>query len=54
MVKGAMKNSKQTVLGIHATSAKPDLRGFMTLGLILGAPVVAVLVGIEAVIGWAF
>lgn len=44
----------QTVMGISATAARPDLRGFVTAGIILGAPVVAALVGIEAVIRWAF
>lgn len=54
MVNSAMEKLKQTVMGVHAISAKPDLRGFVALGLIFGTPAVAVLFGIEAVIRWAF
>lgn len=54
MVNSVMEKLKQTVMGVHATSAKPDLRGFVALGFIFGTPVVAVLFGIEAVIRWAF
>lgn len=50
-----MKTIKgQTVMGVFATAAKPDLRGFVTAGIVLGTPVVAALFGIEAVIRWAF
>ncbi len=49
-----MENLKHSVMGVVATSAKPDLRGFVALGVIFGAPVVGVLFGIEAVIRWAF
>ncbi|WP_456389005.1 hypothetical protein [Profundibacter sp.] len=45
---------KQTVMGVHATSAKPDLRGFVMLGVLIATPVGAVLFGVEVVIGWAF
>jgi len=48
-----MKNLNQTVMGVFATSAKPDLRGFIALGIIFGGPVVVVLFGVEAVIRWA-
>ena len=49
-----MKNLNQTVMGVFATSSKPDLRGFIAVGIIFGSPVVGVLFGIEAVIRWAF
>ena len=45
---------KQSVMGVVATSAKPDLRGFVMLGMIIAAPVGAVLFGVEAVMVWAF
>lgn len=47
-------NENQTVMGFFATSAKPDFRGFVTVGIVIGAPVVMVLFGIETVIRWAF
>lgn len=47
-------DEKQTVMGFFATSAKPDLCGFVTVGIVMGAPVVMVLFGIETVIRWAF
>ncbi|KPU82770.1 hypothetical protein JI58_09870 [Marinosulfonomonas sp. PRT-SC04] len=45
---------KQTVMGGVATSAKPDFHGFVKVGIVVGAPVVMALFGIEAVIRWAF
>ena len=47
-------DENQIVMGVYAASAKPDLRGFVMLGIIMGAPVVGALFGIEAVIRWAF
>lgn len=47
-------NENQSVMGVVAAEARPDLRGFVTLGIVMGAPVVAMLFGIEAVIRWAF
>jgi len=49
-----MENSNKTVFGVYAPPAKPDLRGFMMLGLVLAVPVFLVLFGIEAAIRWAF
>jgi len=50
-----MKETKnQTVMGFFAPSARPDSRGFVTLGVLIAAPVGAVLFGVEAVIRWAF
>jgi len=49
-----MKELNQTVMGVFAPAAKPDLRGFVMLGLLIAAPVGAALFGVEAVIGWAF
>lgn len=47
-------DEKQTVMGVFAVSAKPNLRGFMMLAILLAAPTGAVLFGVEAVIRWAF
>lgn len=47
-------NKNQSVMGVVATAARPDLRGFITVGIVMGMPAVAVLFGIEAVIRWAF
>lgn len=44
----------QTVKGVFAASAKPDLQGFMLLGLLIAVPTGAVLFGVEAAIRWAF
>lgn len=41
-------------MGVFAPSAKPNLRGFMMLGILIAAPTGAVLFGVEAVIHWAF
>ena len=50
-----MKADKnQMVMGVFAPSAKPDLRGFVMLGLLIAAPTGAILFGVEAVIRWAF
>jgi len=50
-----MKNVKdQSVMGVFAPSSRPDIRGFATVGILLGLPVAAVLFGVEAVIRWAF
>lgn len=50
-----MRTAKnQTVMGVFAASPKPNLRGFMMLGILLAAPTGAVLFGVEAAIRWAF
>lgn len=43
----------QSVMGVVATAARPDLRGFIKVGIVMGAPVVTLLFGVEAVIRWA-
>lgn len=47
-------DKNQTVMGVFAVSAKPNLRGFMILGVLLAAPTGVVLFGVEAAIRWAF
>ena len=44
----------QMVMGVFATAAKPDLRGFMMLAGLIAVPTGAMLFGIETVIRWAF
>jgi len=48
MVNAGMEKDK-SIMGITAMSPKPYWRGFLLLGLIFGAPVLAVLLAIEVV-----
>lgn len=47
-------DKKQSVMGVVATAAKPDFRGFMVLATLIALPTGALLFGIETVIRWAF